>query len=86
MRIFLSLMMFIAVSLPAVAQNTAATVNLLPNSSFEESAPGGVRDWKSRAWQGGEHGRWLVDAPAERANNACPFVPRKGRMPRGRRR
>ncbi len=55
---------------PLLAQDSGVAVNLLPNPSFEETAPGGVRGWKSRAWQGEEIARWSV-ASAGRSGKQC---------------
>ncbi|MBM4088724.1 MAG: hypothetical protein FJ276_04740 [Planctomycetes bacterium] len=53
-----------------LAQNADEEGNLLPNPSFEEVAPVGVRGWKSRAWQGEEHAHWNVE-PNGRNGGQC---------------
>ena len=55
---------------PLLAQHADSEANLLPNPSFEEVAPVGVRGWRSRAWQGEEHAGWNVK-PNGRNGGQC---------------
>ena len=45
----------------SMAQAPGSNFNLLPNPSFEITTLGSVDGWKSRAWNGEENARWVVD-------------------------
>ena len=63
---------------PMLARIPESAANLLPNPSFEETAPGGVRGWKSRAWHGEENGRWSVESPGRSGKQCLSIRSEKG--------
>lgn len=65
-------------SRPALAQELGTAANLLPNPSFEESTPAGVRGWKSRAWHGAEQAHWNVASPGRSGQQCLAIRSEKG--------
>ena len=63
---------------PSMAEESGVAANLLPNPSFEETAPGGVRGWKSRAWHGEENARWSVESPGKSGTRCLSIRSAKG--------
>jgi alpha-L-arabinofuranosidase len=55
-----------------------AAENQLPNASFEETAAGAVRGWRSRAWNGQEDGRWSMESPGRSGAQCVSIRSEKG--------
>lgn len=53
----------VLLALPSVGRDAGHAGNLLPNPSFEDSAPAGVQGWVSRAWSGDSDAAWTVATP-----------------------
>lgn len=62
----------------SLAQDAEVGTNLLPNCSFEETTPDGVRGWKSRAWHGEANGRWSVASPGRSGERCLSIGSEKG--------
>src|ERR1035438_2424442 len=68
----------IALSWPALAQDSAPSANLLPNPSFEEKAGDSVKGWRSRAWSGETNTQWRVESPGRTGKQSVSVGSEKG--------
>ena len=78
LRILSFVVLSVAATWPAPAQDSGPAANLLPNPSFEEKAGDGVQGWKSRAWRGKENVRWSVESPGRTGKRCVSIGSEKG--------
>ena len=77
-RILLFLVLSVAATWQAFAQDSRPFADLLPNPSFEEKAGDSVSGWKSQAWGGKENARWSVDSPGRTGERCVSIGSEKG--------
>jgi len=63
---------------PLLAEDPGLDANLLPNPSFEKTAPGGVSSWRTRVWQGEKSGCWSVESSGRSGSRCLSIESEKG--------